>query len=63
MAAKKSTDYQRNYNKLKTIAETMRQEEALDIDQLIPLVEEASKAYKACQERIAAVEKVLKTVE
>ncbi|EIJ44029.1 Exonuclease VII small subunit [Beggiatoa alba B18LD] len=66
MATRKTANtnsYKTNYDKLKTIADTMRETENIDIDQLIPLVEEASKAYKVCQERIEAVEKVLKGVE
>ena len=56
----KSTEtYSKNYQKLKKIADTMRQTEELDIDQLVTLVSEATKAYKNCQTRIDAVEKAL----
>ena len=55
-----STDsYQENYQKLKKIAETMREQQEPDIDQLIDLVNQATEAYKKCQARIEAVEKAL----
>jgi len=55
-----STDsYQENYQKLKKIAETMREQQEPNIDQLIELVNQATEAYKKCQARIEAVEKAL----
>ncbi|EDN68511.1 ATPase [Beggiatoa sp. PS] len=51
--------YRENYQKLKKIAETMRDQEEPDIDQLVAMVDEATKAYKNCQARIEAVEKAL----
>lgn len=51
--------YQENYQKLKKIAETMREQQEPDIDQLVELVNQASEAYKKCQARIEAVEKAL----
>ncbi|RKZ56973.1 MAG: ATPase [Candidatus Parabeggiatoa sp. nov. 3] len=55
---KKST-YIEHYQKLKDIAEAMRDIEEPDIDQLVVMVNEATEAYKNCQARIEAVEKVL----
>jgi exodeoxyribonuclease VII small subunit len=51
--------YRENYQKLKNIAETMRDQEEPDIDQLVAMVAEATEAYKNCQARIEAVEKAL----
>lgn len=52
--------YYDNYQTLKTIAEKMRQQQTEpNIDELIPLVEQATEAYKKCQARIAAVEQAL----
>jgi exodeoxyribonuclease VII small subunit len=55
--------YQTNYQQLKKIAETMRDQEEPDIDQLVALVNAATKAYQNCQARIDAVEKALELTE
>lgn len=55
----KNTSYKENYDKLRSIAERLNHPEELDIDQLVPLVDEAAKAYQACKQRIEAVEKAL----
>lgn len=55
----KNTSYKENYDKLRSIAERLNQPEELDIDQLVPLVDEAAKAYQVCKQRIEAVEKAL----
>lgn len=57
--SEEALSYLENYQKLKHIAEIIREQEELDIDQLIPLVEQATQAYKNCQARIEAVEKAL----
>ncbi|MDM8558211.1 exodeoxyribonuclease VII small subunit [Candidatus Parabeggiatoa sp. HSG14] len=57
--SKKADSYQENYQKLKQIAEKMRDQEEPDIDQLVAMVNEATKAYKNCQARIESVEKAL----
>jgi exodeoxyribonuclease VII small subunit len=54
-----AVSYLENYQKLKRIAETMREQEELDIDKLVVMVEEATVAYKNCQARIEAVERTL----
>ncbi|MDM8565428.1 exodeoxyribonuclease VII small subunit [Candidatus Halobeggiatoa sp. HSG11] len=51
--------YLKNYRKLKKIADTMREQQNLDVDQLVKMVDEATVAYKKCQTRIEAVEKAL----
>lgn len=54
-----SQNYQENYDTLRRIAERLSQPETLDIDELVPLVDEAAQAYQACKARIEAVEKAL----
>ncbi|HID01464.1 MAG TPA: exodeoxyribonuclease VII small subunit [Piscirickettsiaceae bacterium] len=54
-----STSYKENYDKLRQIAERLDQPDELDIDELVPLVDEAAQAYQACKKRIEAVEKAL----
>ncbi len=54
-----SQKYRENYEKLRAIAERLAGDEAVDIDELVPLVDEASAAYKVCRARIEAVEKAL----
>lgn len=54
-----SRQYREHYEKLRAIAQRLAGEDAIDIDELVPLVDEASAAYKVCRERIEAVEKAL----
>ncbi|MDM8569532.1 exodeoxyribonuclease VII small subunit [Thiotrichales bacterium HSG1] len=54
-----ANSYLKNYHKLKEIADTMREQQDLDIDQLVKMVNEATVAYKKCQIRIETVEKAL----
>jgi len=56
-----SQGFNENYKKLKEISDDLsRQSQGEpDIDGLLPKVEEATKAYKACKERLDAVEKAL----
>jgi exodeoxyribonuclease VII small subunit len=62
MSSKKaeSESYLKNYQKLKQIAEAMRESNEPDIDQLVAMINEANEAYKQCQARIEAVEKAIK---
>lgn len=46
--------YAANYAKLRDVAATLRKGDT-DIDALVPKVEEAVAAFKACKERIKAV--------
>ena len=59
MSSNKSESYIHNYQKLKQIADTMRNSTEPDIDQLVAMVNEANEAYKQCQARIEAVEKAI----
>ena len=54
-----SESYLKNYQKLKQIAEAMRDSNEPDIDQLVAMVNDANEAYKKCQARIEAVEKAI----
>jgi exodeoxyribonuclease VII small subunit len=58
---KKSLGFNENYQKLKNISEELSQQSQgePDIDGLLPKVEEATKAYRACKERLEAVKKAL----
>ena len=47
------------YQILKTNADRLEQSDALDIDNLVAIVEESLAAYKVCQSRIDAVESAL----
>lgn len=60
--AKTAKTFKAHYQKLKEIADTMSNQEEPDIDKLIPLVEQATEAYKFCQARIEAVEQALQKV-
>lgn len=51
--------YQANYNRLQDIAQKLSQSDAIDIDELVPMVDEATRAYQLCQSRIEAVESAL----
>jgi exodeoxyribonuclease VII small subunit len=57
--SQQAESYQQNYQKLKNIAQAMRDADEPNIDQLVALVGEATKAYHFCQARIEAVEKAL----
>ena len=47
------------YKMLQINAEKLRRQDDLDIDSLVPIVEESAKAYAVCKERIAAVRAAL----
>lgn len=59
MTAKSKPEFNDNYAKLREIALKLRSQEEPDIDALVPLVEEATKAYKECKSRIEGVKKAL----
>lgn len=54
-----SENFNENYQKLNDIAQKLRAQSDPDIDALVPMVEEATKAYKHCKTRIEAVQKAL----
>jgi exodeoxyribonuclease VII small subunit len=47
------------YQTLKANAEKLRNQDDLDIDALVPIVQQSAAAYAVCKERIAAVRAVL----
>ena len=55
-----------NYDTLKSIAERIKNEgnkDIPDIDNLLPMVEAATAAYKACKVRLDAVEQALSELD
>lgn len=57
--ANNNESYQKNYAKLQEIAQKLSHSEDIDIDELVPMVDEATRAYQQCQSRIEAVEAAL----
>lgn len=55
----KKDSYQENFNKLQEIAQKLSQSDGIDIDELVPMVDDATQAYQLCQSRIEAVESAL----
>ncbi len=56
---KTSESYQENYQRLQEIAQKLSQSDSIDIDDLVPMVDDATRAYQFCQSRIEAVESAL----
>jgi len=59
-ANNEAVSFNENYKKLNDIARTLRSQEEPDIDALVPMVEEATKAYQLCKQRIEEVKLALK---
>jgi exodeoxyribonuclease VII small subunit len=51
--------FKQNYETLQKIAQTLSQSDEIDIDELVPMVDEATRAYNLCKSRIEAVEAAL----
>ena len=51
--------YAANRATLRAIAAKLQEETDIDIDELVPLIDRASAAYKICRDRIETVEKLL----
>lgn len=56
-----SQDYAQNYQKLEQISTQLSRQERLDIDQLLPMIDEAMAAYTLCKARIEQVETLLQS--
>jgi len=56
---KKTDTFAAHYATLKQIADELRAQQEPDIDKLIPMVDSANAAYKACKARLDAVEAAL----
>ncbi len=51
--------FNKNYKVLKETADWLSQQDEPDIDQLVPRVERAMKAYQACKDRLNKVQETL----
>ncbi len=51
--------YQEQYDILERTVQKLQSQEHIDIDQLVPMLKQASKAYELCKTRLDEVEKVL----
>lgn len=57
--SQKSESFKENYQKLQQIAQKLSDTSEVDIDELVPMVDEATRAYQLCKSRIEAVETAL----
>ncbi len=58
---KNAESFKENYQKLQDIAQKLSNSGEVDIDELVPMVDEATRAYQLCKSRIEAVETALNT--
>lgn len=59
LPAQDTRSYAQSFAQLERIAQHLSQQALVDIDQLLPMVDEAMSAYQFCQARISAVENLL----
>lgn len=59
MSKKTSDSFQKNYTALEEIYNKLRSENVSDIDELLPMIKQATKAYESCKKRIEQVDKAL----
>lgn len=57
--SQQSNKFTPNYEILKEIAENLRIQREANIDELVPMLEKATKAYSVCKERLEAVKAAL----
>lgn len=55
--------YMENYNILENISKSFDDQSIPDIDIILPKIDEATKAYNYCLDRINKVKKVLEDIE
>ena len=60
-ASKSKASYQASFKVLEEISERLQSNELVDVDELIPLMDQATQAYNVCKERLEAVEKALES--
>ncbi len=53
--AKKPKNFEDNYKILHNIATKLRSGEFVDVDQLLPMIKDATSAYEKCKARLEAV--------
>lgn len=54
-----SESFSQNYQILQNIAQKLSQSGEVDIDELVPMVDQATQAYQLCKSRLDAVEEAL----
>ncbi len=59
MSESKNDSYLANYAVLQETAKALREQKEPNLDELIPMVDQALSAYKACRGRIDAVRQML----
>lgn len=59
--SKSPESFKENYQKLQEIAQKLANSSEIDIDELVPMVDDATHAYQVCKSRIETVEKALNT--
>lgn len=56
---KNTKSFEENYKKLQEIASNLRNNQFIDIDQLLPMIKDATMAYDKCKSRLQTVQAAL----
>jgi exodeoxyribonuclease VII small subunit len=59
MKKTKKISFEENYKKLQDIATTLRNNQFMDLDQLLPMIKEATHAYENCKSRLERIKDTL----
>lgn len=59
MKKTKHNGFEENYKKLQEIATQLRSNQFIDLDQLLPMIKEATLAYEKCKSRIETIKSTL----
>lgn len=62
MSSDKTTNFKKEYQLLKEIADEMQSRDIDDVDELIKKVEQGTKSYKICKERLDAAKLKLNSI-
>ena len=62
MSSEKTANFQKEYQTLKNIADEMQSKDIDDVDELIKKVEQGTKSYKICKERLDAAKLKLDSI-